>query len=280
VGKEFLARTLHASSARRTGPFVAINCAAIPADLLEAEMFGIGKGIATGVVERQGKFQLAEGGTLFLDEIGDMSLDLQAKLLRALQEKEIQPVGGAPLAVDIRVVAATNSDPLRRMEEGRFRRDLYYRVAGYALRVPALRERKEDIPALVEGLMRTFAHEADKSLRGITLKALRALVDYPWPGNIRELQHEVRRLVYLCPDGQAIDSSMLSGHLFQSNQPEEIPLAEVGSLELDTQVQRMEASLIRQALARAGGNHTQAAKLLGISRNGLAMKMERLGIKD
>jgi transcriptional regulator with AAA-type ATPase domain len=280
VGKEFLARTLHASSGRRTGPFVAINCAAIPADLLEAEMFGIGKGIATGVVERQGKFQLAEGGTLFLDEIGDMSLDLQAKLLRALQEKEIQPVGGAPVAVDIRVVAATNSDPLRRMEEGRFRRDLYYRVAGYALRVPPLREGKEDIPALVEGLMRAFAHEARKSLRGITLKALRALVEYPWPGNIRELQHEIRRLVYLCPDGQAIDSSMLSRHLFLPSQPAEIPLAEVGSLELDAQVQRMEASLIRQALARAGGNHTQAAKLLGVSRNGLAMKMERLGIKD
>jgi transcriptional regulator with AAA-type ATPase domain len=282
VGKELLARSLHTSSARRERPFVAINCAAIPADLLEAEMFGIGKGIATGVVERTGKFQLAQHGTLFLDEIGDMSPDLQAKLLRALQEKEIQPVGGAPLAVDIRVVAATNSDLLQRIEEGRFRRDLYYRVAGYALHVPALRERREDVPALVEGFMRAFAREAEKSVRGITVKALRTLVEYGWPGNIRELEHEVRRLVYLCPEGQAIDSAMLSRHLLGPSLREEPPdlVAESGSLKLDAHVQKVEERVIRQALARAGGNRTQAAKLLGISRNGLTIKMERLGITD
>jgi two-component system nitrogen regulation response regulator GlnG len=282
VGKEFLARALHASSARREGPFVAINCAAIPADLLEAEMFGIGKGIATGVVERQGKFQLAQRGTLFLDEIGDMSLDLQAKLLRALQEKEIEPVGGAPVAVDIRIVAATNSDLLRRIEEGRFRRDLYYRVAGYALRVPPLRERKEDITALVEGLMRNFATESGRSIRGITVKAHHVLVGYHWPGNIRELEHEMRRLVYLCPEGQAIDSSMLSPHLLLPPPPEELPGSEppMSSLHLDTHLQRVEAIVIRRALAQARGNLTQAAKLLGISRNGLTIKMKRLGIKD
>jgi two-component system response regulator HydG len=282
VGKEILARTLHASSARRKGPFVAINCAAIPADLLEAEMFGIGKGIATGVVEREGKFQLAQHGTLFLDEIGDMSPDLQAKLLRALQEKEIQPVGGAPVAVDIRVVAATNSELLQRIEQGRFRRDLYYRVAGYALHVPALCKRREDIPALVEGFMRAFARAAEKSVRGITVKALHTLVEYSWPGNIRELEHEVRRLVYLCPEGQAIDSSMLSGHLLAPSLREEPPdrVDEGGSLELDAHVQKVEERLIRQALARASGNRTQAAKSLGISRNGLTIKMERLGITD
>jgi DNA-binding NtrC family response regulator len=337
VGKEILARSLHASSARREKPFVAINCAAIPADLLEAEMFGIGKGIATGVVERAGKFQLAQHGTLFLDEIGDMSPGLQAKLLRALQEKEIQPVGGAPVAVDIRVVAATNSDLLQRIEEGRFRRDLYYRVAGYALRVPALRERREDIPALVEGFMRAFALEAEKSVRGITVKALRMLVEYSWPGNIRELEHEVRRLVYLCPEGQAIDSSMLSSHLLGPSLRGELPdpvanggsleldahvrkleerlirqatirargnktpaakllgssgngltikeelpdpVTDGGSLELDAHVRKLEERLIRQALIRARGNRTQAAKLLGISRNGLTIKMKRLGIKD
>jgi DNA-binding NtrC family response regulator len=196
TGKELLARALHQLSARAKGPFVAINCAAIPADLLEAEMFGIGKGIATGVVERRGKFQMAEGGTLLLDEIGDMPHELQAKLLRALQEKEVQPVGGAPVPVDIRVIAATNSDLHRRMEEGRFRRDLYFRVAGFALRVPPLRERREDIPALVESFMRAFARETGKGLRGITVKALRALIEYDWPGNVRELQLEVRRLVY------------------------------------------------------------------------------------
>jgi transcriptional regulator with AAA-type ATPase domain len=282
VGKEILARSLHASSARREKPFVAINCAAIPADLLEAEMFGIGKGIATGVVERTGKFQLAHHGTLFLDEIGDMSPDLQAKLLRALQEKEIQPVGGAPVAVDIRVVAATNSDLLQRIEQGRFRRDLYYRVAGYALRVPPLRERREDIPALVDGFMRAFARQAEKSVRGITVKAVRTLVEYGWPGNIRELEHEVRRLVYLCPEGQAIDSGMLSSHLLVPSQREELPdpLPEVGSFELEARVHKVEERGIREALARAGGNRTQAAKLLGISRNGLTIKMKRLGIKD
>ena len=278
VGKEYLARILHDSSPRRKGPFVAINCAAIPADLLEAEMFGIGKGVATGVVERQGKFQLAADGTLFLDEIGEMPFELQAKLLRALQEKEILPVGSPrPIRVALRVLAATNSDLLERVEAGRFRRDLYYRIAGAVLRVPSLRQRKEDIPSLVEAFIRTC--EARKSVRGVTVKALRALVDYPWPGNIRELEHEVRRLVDLCPNGQAIDSMMLSKQVV--SRPE--PLAEDASLDaslrLDSRVEQLEARLIREALTRAGGNRSQAAKLLGISRNGLAIKMQRLGIK-
>jgi transcriptional regulator with PAS, ATPase and Fis domain len=276
VGKEFLARILHDSSRRRGGPFVAVNCAAIPADLLEAEMFGIGKGIATGVVERRGKFQTAEGGTLFLDEIGDMPLELQAKLLRALQEKEVQPVGGAPVPVDIRIVAATNSDLHRRMEDGRFRRDLYFRVAGFALRVPPLRERSEDVPALVERFLRAFAAESGKAVHGITVKALRALVEYPWPGNVRELEHEVRRLVYLCPAGQAVDSTMLSAHVVSDMGPGASPRAE--TLELEANVGALEARLIREALERSGGNRSQAARLLGISRNGLAIKMERLGI--
>jgi DNA-binding NtrC family response regulator len=277
VGKEFLARILHDSSRRRGGPFVAVNCAAIPADLLEAEMFGIGKGIATGVVERRGKFQMAEGGTLFLDEIGDMPLELQAKLLRALQEKEVQPVGGAPVPVDIRVVAATNSNLHRRMEEGRFRRDLYFRVAGFALRVPPLRERREDVPALVERFLRAFAQETAKAVHGITVKALRALIEYPWPGNVRELEHEVRRLVYLCPSGQAIDSTMVSPHVVA-----DVAASGAGppveTLELEANVGALEGRLIREALERSGGNRSQAARLLGISRNGLAIKMERLGI--
>jgi two-component system, NtrC family, response regulator HydG len=288
VGKEGLARILHASSRRHRGPFVAINCAAIPADLLEAEMFGIGKGIATGVVERKGRFQLADGGTLLLDEIGDMPLALQAKLLRALQEREIQPVGGAPLRVDIRVVAATNSDLHRRMEEGLFRRDLYYRVAGFALRVPPLRERREDIPALVQTFLERFTAEATKAVRGVTIKALRTLVEFPWPGNVRELEHEVRRLVYLCPDGQAIDSTMLSPHVAACapladgpddvEQAEPLDLAAPGSLDLESNLGHLERRLIKQALAQARGNRTRAAKLLGISRNGLAIKMERLGL--
>ena len=277
VGKEFLARILHDSSPRRKGPFVAINCAAIPADLLEAEMFGIGKGIATGVAERRGKFQLAEGGTLLLDEIGDMPLELQAKLLRALREKEVQPVGGSPVAVNIRIVAATNSDLQRRMEEGRFRRDLYFRVAGFALHVPPLRERREDVPVLVESFLRAFTRETGKAVRGITVKALRALTEYPWPGNVRELEHEVRRLVYLCPEGQAIDSTMISLEVLADPQPGGSEPA-LGMLDLASNVQALERRLIREALEKAGGNRTQAAKLLRISRNGLAIKMEKLGL--
>jgi two-component system NtrC family response regulator len=281
VGKERLVRILHASSPRCRGPFVAINCAAIPAELLEAEMFGVGKGVATGVVERPGKFKLAEGGTLFLDEIGDMPLELQAKLLRALQEKEIQPVGGAPVAVDIRVLAATNLDLHRKMQEGRFRRDLYYRVAGFVLRIPPLRERREDIPGLVEDFVRTFARAGGKLVRGITVKALRALGEYGWPGNVRELEHEVRRLVYLCPAGQAIDSGMLSDHIVPSA-PEDNTRADLvsASLDLAAATERLERQLIRAALGRTGGNRTAAAKLLGISRNGLAIKMERFGIDE
>jgi len=281
VGKEYLARILHASSTRRDGPFLPVNCAAIPADLLEAEMFGIRKGVATGVTERQGKFQIAEGGTLFLDEIADMPPGLQAKLLRALQEREVQPVGGPPVAVDIRVVTATNTDLQQRIDDGRFRRDLYYRVAGYILRVPPLRERREDVPALTEGFIRAFSKEAGKSIRGVTVKALRALVDYGWPGNIRELEHEVRRLAYFCPDGEAIESTMLAGHVLSypvEPDPAE-PEADGASLGLEPQLKKVEERMIRQALTRAGGNRTQAAKLLGISRNGLAIKIERLGIE-
>jgi two-component system NtrC family response regulator len=277
VGKEYVARTLHLSSPRSKGPFVAINCAAIPADLLEAELFGIGKGIATGVTERPGKFQLAQRGTLFLDEIGDMPLALQAKLLRAIQEKEVQPVGSAPVAVDIRVIAATNTDLVQRIEDGRFRRDLYYRVAGYALRVPPLRERREDVPSLVEGLVRGLCREARRSVRGVTLRAVRALSDYAWPGNVRELEHELRRLVYHCPDGEAIDSSMLSEHVL-SAPAAEAPAGTDDDLDLERQVRGVELRLIRAALARSGGNRTQAARLLGISRNGLALKIEKLGI--
>ena len=281
VGKEYLAGILHASSARRSGPFVAVNCAAIPAELLESEMFGIRKGTATGVVERTGSFQRASGGTLFLDEIGEMPLALQAKLLRAVQEKQVQPVGGEPVAVDIRVIAATNSDLQQRMDAGLFRRDLYYRVAGFALRVPALRERREDVDDLVLAFAQSFARETGKAVRGVTQKALQALKGYGWPGNVRELQHEVRRLVYLCPDGQALESSMISEHILLAPQPVDPVTAEMpASLDLEANLGRLEGRLIREALGRAGGNRTQAARLLGISRNGLAIKMERLGIKE
>ena len=280
VGKEHVAETLHSSSNRREGPFVAVNCAAIPSDLLEAELFGIESGVATGVTARNGKFQLARGGFLFLDEIGDMSLELQAKLLRALQQLEIHPLGArAPEPIDVRIITATNTDLQALIAANRFRRDLYYRVAGFTVRVPPLRARREDIPAFVEHFMRLYAEEIDKPVRGITVKALNALATAPWPGNVRELEHEVRRLVYLCPENQAIDSTMLSPAILHQSVQQQLDDFDVaGDLDLDSAVAGLEGKMIAAALARTKGNRSKAAKLLGISRNGLALKMDRLGL--
>lgn len=280
VGKEHLALTLHRSSARQESPFVAINCAAIPAELLEAEMFGIGRGVATGVQQRLGKFQEAQGGTLFLDEIGDMSAALQAKLLRALQEKEIHPLGLGPVAIDVRIIAATNTDLRQRISQGAFREDLYYRLAGYVLEVPPLRRRLDDIRRLVAHFVRQFCRETGKSVRGLTVKTLRALDDYPWPGNVRELEHEIRRLVYLCPHEQAIDSDMLSRHILAPSTRPSLDLDDVDDddLDLEKHIETLERHLIRKALAKTGGNQSGAARLLKVSRNGLAKRLKRLDI--
>jgi transcriptional regulator with PAS, ATPase and Fis domain len=275
VGKDQIAQVLHASSRRRAGPFVAVNCAALPADLLEAEMFGIGKGVATGVSGRPGHFQLARGGTLFLDEIGAMPLVLQAKLLRALQGREIQPVGGAPVPIDTRVITATNTDLAATMELGRFRRDLYYRVAAFVLEVPPLRDRREDIPALAQAFLSAAASETGKSIPGITAAAMRALAGCAWPGNVRELEHALRRLAYLCPDGEPVDTHLLSRHVGAPPEDADAPSA---APTLQATVHRTERRAIRAALVRTGGRRAAAARLLGISRNGLAMKMERLGL--
>ncbi len=294
VGKEYLAQILHHSSPRRNGPFIAINCAAIPAELLEAELFGIGEGVATGVSAKEGRLQLASGGTILLDEIGDMSADLQAKLLRALQEKEVHPVGREPVAVDVRVLAATNQKLLNRIEDGSFRSDLYYRLAGYTLEVPPLRERPEDVPALVEHFLRKCAKELGRPIRGLTVRALRLLCDYPWPGNVRELSNEVHQAVYLCPENRTIESSILSRTLREFEPPQELSAtggmapveaeesqhlpAPVGlgldSLNLDD----LARQAVEEALRRCRNNQVQAAKLLGLSRQSLRRRMERMGL--
>ncbi len=308
VGKEYLARILHDSSPRREKALIAVNCAAIPAELLEAELFGVEKGAATGVVARDGTFQRAHRGTLFLDEIGDMSADLQAKLLRALQEREIRPVGGSTTRVDVRVIAATNADLERRIEAGSFRADLYYRLAGVVLEVPPLRRRRGDIADLVEHFLRLFAAEIDKSIRGVTVKALRTLIDYDWPGNVRELEHEIRRLVHLCAAGQAIDSALLTGRLRRRPSPplppavageqasrdampiedgaaggsnleasgDAMPIEDddAGRLNLET----LEKRAILDALDAAGGKKVAAARLLGISRDTLRRRLTRHGL--
>ena len=281
VGKELIARALHDSSQRRGGPFVAVNCAAIPAELLEAEMFGVERGVATGVDARVGKFCRAEQGTIFLDEIGEMAPALQAKLLRVLQEKEIQPVGGAPQAIDVRIIAATNVDLSRHMTEGKLRNDLYFRLAGWLLEVPALRERSEDIAGLVEHFVRRFASESGIRIRGLTLAALRVLTAYDWPGNVRELEHEIRQVVYMSSSGDVIDAERLSlsrRPSVASRDPVEGLVAGLESLALEPAIQAIEERLIRAALERAGGVKVEAARLLGLSRNGLDKKMKRLGI--
>ena len=288
VGKEHYGRLVHMWSKRREAPFVAVNCAAIPAELLEVEMFGIGRGVATGVTERAGYFQLAKGGTLFLDEIGELSFALQAKMLRALEEREIHRVGGTAVEIDVRFVAATNNELRQAAREGRFREDLYYRLAGAEVYIPPLRSRDEDFLLLMRHFMDTAAREAGKSIQGITLKAVELLRSYSWPGNVRELQHEIRRLVYLCPAGAIIDDTMLpqriisEDHIVASTSPPEIRPASqrFPSLTMSDHVDELEGRLIRLALTQTRGNQTRAAKLLGISRNGLATKMRRLGIMN
>lgn len=279
VGKEYVAHILHSWSNRSRGPFVAINCAAIPTELLEAELFGIGKGVASGVLEREGYFRQADGGTLFLDEVGEFQPPLQAKLLRVLQEKEIRRLGGATIPTDVRILAATNSDLRRRVAEGSFRADLYYRIAGFELRIPPLRERKEDIAQLIENFIELYASEAKKVIVGIALEALELLTEYAWPGNIRELGHELRRLVYLCPDNETISAGMLSTNILFPDAGFGAPRSPASSsLLLEPQIEELERRLILQALALAKGNQSRAAQMLGVSRNGLALKMQRLGI--
>lgn len=280
VGKEHIAQLLHKWSNRREGPFMAVNCAAIPTELLEAEMFGIGRGVASGVLERDGYFQLADGGTLFLDEVAELLPSLQAKLLRVLQDKEIRRVGGSKVKPNVRIVAATNADLRKRIEEGSFRPDLFYRIAGFELFVPPLRERKGDLPLFIEHFLRQFSKEAGKTIRGITLKTLEALNEYYWPGNVREFAHEMRRLVYLCPDGQSIEYAFLSDRITSGMMERNNGAGIDGPhLSLEAATENLESMMIRKALLKTRGNRTQAAKLLGITRNGLAIKMDRLGIK-
>ncbi|MES1240656.1 MAG: sigma 54-interacting transcriptional regulator [Acidobacteriota bacterium] len=274
AGKEPLAQAVHLSSPRAGRPFVAINCAAIPAELLEAELFGIGARVATGVGPRRGRFQEADGGTLFLDEIGEMPLDLQAKLLRVLQERLVRPLGEPPVAIDTRIVAATNVEVSALVDSGRLRSDLYFRLAGLLLRVPPLRRRAQDIPLLVKGMVGRFASEMNKPVRGVTEGALRALLENPWPGNVRELESVLRRAVIFCPSGGAIDRALLDRIQPASPPPQGSgPSAPPASLDLET----LERNAIREALARTDGNQVQAAKLLGITRHSLRRRLQALG---
>jgi transcriptional regulator with PAS, ATPase and Fis domain len=266
TGKELVARLLHEKSGRRAGPFVAINCAAVPETLLEAELFGIERGIATGVEARPGKFELAQGGTIFLDEIGDMPLSLQAKILRVLQEREVERVGGRKrLALDVRIVSATNAELPRRIAEKRFREDLYYRLRVIAVPIPPLRQRREDLPRLVRYFLDRFASREGRRAPSIARPAMAALLTYEYPGNVRELENLLEGAAALARDGviRAEDLQWLSRAAAEAAPS---PDGEAGSL------RALQARHIQRVLRMADGNKSRAARILGISRRTLYRK--------
>jgi DNA-binding NtrC family response regulator len=272
TGKELIARTLHLLSPRRQGNFVAINCAAIPENLLESELFGHEKGAFTGAAQaRQGKFELARGGTIFLDEIGEMPPLLQAKLLRVLQERVFERVGGSKeIRADVRVVAATNRNLREEVAQRRFREDLYYRLNVFPLTLPPLRERSDAIPLLLNYFLRRFGGEVGRKLKGIDPEALAALKRYPWPGNIRELQNAMERAVILSVD--TIRANAL---------PEEIlRKPESGTGDGREILKSAEKEIICKALKRHAGNRRLAAEELGVSRRTLQYKLKEFGLLE
>ncbi len=293
VGKELCARYLHETGPRAREPFVAVNCAAMPPELVESELFGVEKGAYSGAsVSRPGRFERAHGGTLFLDELGDLPLPAQAKLLRVLQEGELERLGDQRTRkVNVRLIAATNANLAQLVKEGRFRSDLFYRLNAFQVSIPPLRERREDIPLLAKRFLARFSTLHEKSGLAFSDKAKRALLDYPWPGNIRELQNTVERGVILAPSGGHVEIE----HLFTSYEDpraKEIGLDRDGALDLHgagalrglcasvldgaVSLDGLEAMLLEAAVDRAQGNLSSAARMLGITRPRLAYRLKRL----
>jgi two-component system response regulator AtoC len=290
TGKELVATALHQGSSRRDRPLVKINCAAIPKDLMESELFGYERGAFTGAVSsKPGRFELADGGTLFLDEIGEVPIEMQVKLLRVLQESEFERVGGIKTTrVDVRLIAATNRDLEKETEAGRFRKDLFYRLNVVPIVLPPLRDRADDIPQLVTHFIEKYNKRLNKKIEGITDEAMLLLQAWPWPGNIRELENLMER-VLLFADGPRIESRDLPEGVRGGMQaaptvtatgatavPGETPLKDF----LKQKQAEIEKSFIVQALAKTEGNVTRAAKLLQISRKSLQTKMKEFGLRD
>jgi two-component system nitrogen regulation response regulator NtrX len=277
TGKELVARSIHGMSRRRNAPFIEVNCAAIPEELIESELFGHMKGAFTGAVaDRRGKFELADGGTLFLDEIGDMTLKTQAKVLRALQEQIVEPVGGAnSIKVDVRVLAATNKDLPTEIRGGRFREDLYFRLNVIPIFVPPLRDRDADIPLLAEHFMAEFAREYGRRPKRLDTGAATGLRSYRWPGNVRELRNVIERLMIMVP-GDTIgfsDLAFLDGGAVPADAPSGEPVATLHDAR-----ERFERDYILRALAAQNGNISRTAEVLGVERSNLYRKMKAFGI--
>jgi two-component system, NtrC family, response regulator AtoC len=281
TGKELVAQALHQHSARRTGPFVAVNCAAIGRELVESELFGHEKGAFTGAEARRvGRFEAAHGGTIFLDEIGDMAPETQAKVLRVLQERSFERVGGTkPLSVDVRVVAATHSDLERDVKEGRFREDLYYRLQVVEIAMPALRERLEDVPALALRFLEQLAERHGRPARRLAPSALAALAAHAWPGNVRELRNVVERAAVLA-SGEEIEASdlMLGGARGEGG---EAPAGDPGFAEAKkSAIDRFERDFLLRALRENDGNISRTAEAIGMVRQSLQQKIRELGLRD
>ena len=279
TGKEVLARFVHRASSRDRGPFVAINCAALPEQLLEAELFGYERGAFTGATQsKPGVLEQASGGTLFLDEVGEMSPSAQAKLLRVLQEREFQRLGGTRvIRTDARIIAATNRDLTRAIAQGQFREDLYYRLNIFPIRLPALRDRREDVLPLADAFLTAICRDLERPPAGVSRDGRRALLDYHWPGNVRELRNTLERAAILC-DGGLITAEHLPAAaprtptltLVQDNvEPAEAPAGDIHA---------MERTMIERALQRARFNKSKAAKAVGLTRHQLYSRMRRHGL--
>ena len=286
TGKELAARAIHYAGPRRDGPFVVVNCGAIPRDLIESEFFGHSKGAFTDArAETTGKFELAQHGTIFLDEIGELPLDAQVKVLRALGEREIVKVGGTKtIPIDVRVIAATNKVLEEEIRRGNFREDLYFRLAVLSLQLPPLRDRREDIPLLCEHFFKKYRAELKKEIVAVSPEAMEALLDYGWPGNVRELENVIYEAMVLSDDPILAESSLplriRSGQAVPSESP---PFETAGDTLRDaaqSAAGNAEKALIEKALRESGGNRTLAALALGVSRKTLFNKMKGLGIRD
>ncbi|NQU16772.1 MAG: sigma-54-dependent Fis family transcriptional regulator [Candidatus Saganbacteria bacterium] len=273
TGKELVARAIHNLSPRRERLFVPVNCAAIPENLIESELFGHERGSFTGAMERRiGKFEIADSGTLFLDEVGCLPLKLQGKLLRVLQEREIERLGGNKLiSVDVRIIAASNRDLAKEINKGNFRQDLFYRLNVVPVALPPLRDRKEDIPLLINHFVDCFNREFGKSVRSVKPDAMRFLMEYDWPGNVRELQNLMERLVVL-NRGTNITLDKLPKEVLKDDISEE----EIVELDFKEATRRFEAAFIKKALDKAGGRKSRAAQMMGVHRNTLIMKERKL----
>ena len=283
TGKELIARAIHYQSKRKNGPLVEINCASIPENLLESELFGHEKGAFTGAYKtKQGKFEIADGGTLFLDEIGELPLSLQAKLLRVLQEQRFNRVGGVEnLEVDVRLIAATNADLEQKMREGLFREDLYYRLNVIPIIIPPLRDRLEDIGPLTDYFIKKYAEKDKREIHGISEAARQILMAYDWPGNVRELENAIENAVVMC-DNHIIDADDLPPYL-QGRRRTDSPLLQIineqNDLSYREKLEACERELIRQALAEAGNNKTRAAEKLGFTLRTLRNKLNKYNLK-